>query len=426
MSIVRAVRGIFRSRERGARPAPQPSLLKAMRRLVSKSVMREVVASSSDRRQWSVLAAAWVGVSEKEFMREAAREMGVELEERVPVPDLSVLGDRAREALREMRKAGCIAVLEGAVATRLIAVDPAEVRGLALCTGAEPVSLAPWSEIARALEGAERVLAEAEANADLLHARHEDELCGKIFEILVREAQQHGATAVEVISGEDRTRYQFSTPDGKTGVGALRRDVVPALLKHLVRCEGMARHMAGREVFVRSLGSLHNFRLSWPVAAQAQPAALPAPLPEAAIPEAPPAVQPSREPISVLVIDDNPMFCRVLERLLRKDGFDPCFAENGAAAFERLTAAESFRPKAIICDLHMPLMNGRDLLERVKSDERLSSIPVVMLTSDEDIEAEVSLLQTGAAAFLSKSKDPRVLSAQIRKLTGRGGLQEAA
>jgi DNA-binding NarL/FixJ family response regulator len=74
----------------------------------------------------------------------------------------------------------------------------------------------------------------------------------------------------------------------------------------------------------------------------------------------------------------------------------------------------------------MPLMNGRDLLQRVKSDERFSSIPVVMLTSDEDIEAEVSLLQTGAAAFLSKSKDPRVLSAQIRKLTAARNLPEAA
>ena len=71
-------------------------------------------------------------------------------------------------------------------------------------------------------------------------------------------------------------------------------------------------------------------------------------------------------------------------------------------------------------------MNGKDFLQRVKSDERFSSIPVVMLTSDEDVEAELSLLSSGAAAFLSKSKDPRVLSAQIQKLTRGGVLQEAA
>ena len=56
--------------------------------------------------------------------------------------------------------------------------------------GTQPVTAAPWGEIARALEGAERMLSEAEANADLLQARHEDELCAKIFEILVREAMQ--------------------------------------------------------------------------------------------------------------------------------------------------------------------------------------------------------------------------------------------
>lgn len=402
---------------------PLPSLLKAMGRLVSRSVMREVVASSTDRRQWSVLAAAWVGVSEQEFMREAAREMRVEFEERVPVPHLSALREGAREALQAMRRCGCVAVLEGEGITRFIAVDPAEMRALSLYTGREPVSVAPWSEISRALDTADRVLTEVEANSDLLEARNEDDLCGKIFEILVREAIQHGATAVEVVSDDERTRYQFTTPEGKTGVGALRRDAVPALLRHLLRADGAARTMSGREVFVRSLGSLRNFRLSWSAhsASSDTPVALPAP-------EQPlqAAASITAAAVPLLVIDDNPMFCRVLERLLRKDGFDPCFAENGAVALERLQASESFRPGAIICDLHMPLMNGRELLQRVKSDERFSAIPVVMLTSDEDVEAEVSLLQTGAAAFLSKSKDPRILSAQIRKLTAARSLPEAA
>ena len=46
--------------------------------------------------------------------------------------------------------------------------------------------------------------------------------------------------------------------------------------------------------------------------------------------------------------------------------------------------------------------------------------------AERGLEAEVALLQTGAAAFITKSKDPRVLSAQVRKLTGAGRLQEAA
>lgn len=424
MKLARLLMQKIKRKPHAAEMPRLPSLLKAMRCLVSRSVLREVVASSSDRRQWSVLAAAWVGVSEAEFMREAAREMGLEFEERVPVPDLAVFQDEAREVVQALRRCGCSVVLDGATPVRFVAVDPAEVRALSTYTGKEPVTVASWGEISRALDGAERIVAEAEANADLLEDRHEDDLCGKIFEILVREAVQHGSTAVEVLSDDERTRYQFTTSDGKTGVGALRRDAVPALLRHLLRADGTTRSMSGREVFVRSLGNLRNFRLSWSAAAARSDELLEAPCPSQLPSETQLVSQAAAVPL--LVIDDNPMFCRVLDRLLRKEGFDPCFAENGAVALERLQASENFRPRAIICDLHMPLMNGRDLLQRVKSDERLSSIPVVMLTSDEDVEAEVSLLQTGAAAFLSKAKDPRVLSAQIRKLTAARTLPEAA
>jgi len=57
-----------------------PSLVRVMDELVPRKVMREVVASSHDRRQWGVLAAAWVGVSEREFHAAAAKAMGIALE----------------------------------------------------------------------------------------------------------------------------------------------------------------------------------------------------------------------------------------------------------------------------------------------------------------------------------------------------------
>jgi DNA-binding response OmpR family regulator len=128
----------------------------------------------------------------------------------------------------------------------------------------------------------------------------------------------------------------------------------------------------------------------------------------------------------VLVVDDNLMFGRVLEKLLRREGFDPLFATNGAEAYDLLSQAQSLMPQVIVCDLHMPIMNGRDFLARVKGDARFRSIPVVMLTSDDDVEAEIGLLEAGAEAFVSKSKDPRILCAQIRKLVRRIDVQEAA
>jgi DNA-binding response OmpR family regulator len=74
----------------------------------------------------------------------------------------------------------------------------------------------------------------------------------------------------------------------------------------------------------------------------------------------------------------------------------------------------------------MPVMNGKELLAALKGDARFAKIPVVMLTSDDDIEAELTMLGAGADAFVSKSKDPRVLCAQVRRLAQLSQFQEAA
>jgi len=74
----------------------------------------------------------------------------------------------------------------------------------------------------------------------------------------------------------------------------------------------------------------------------------------------------------------------------------------------------------------MPVMNGREFLSRLKRDPRLQAIPIVMLTSDEDIDVELQLLSEGADAFVSKAKDPRVLTTQVQRLLKVGALRKAA
>jgi two-component system NtrC family sensor kinase len=120
------------------------------------------------------------------------------------------------------------------------------------------------------------------------------------------------------------------------------------------------------------------------------------------------------------------MFCRVLERLLRRDGFEPQFAANGEEALSLLSGFKSYAPKAIVSDLHMPVMNGEEFLRKVRSNTAFAAVPFIMLTSDEDVNAEVSLLARGADAFVSKNRDPRVLCAHIRRLTRSDSILEAA
>lgn len=429
------------TRFRGSKRAnPLPSLVRALDELVPRKVMREVVASSHDRRQWGVLAAAWVGVSEREFFEAAAKAMKVSFEEGLAQTDLTPFGHKARSMLVELRRVGAtVAVSDGEV-VRVIAVDPAEVRGLSFYTPNLPVSLASWSDISRALDAAERIVAELESNSGLREAKRRRELCGKILAIVLREASAHGAHSVEVVTVEGRSRYQFVTSAGRMATGAIRAEVVQDLLQYLCSLEaGILRSEEHGEVTLRSLGSASNFRLSWGAPASreahsiARDGAEPHEVRAFVSPVSPDQkisksylVEDGAHEHPVLVVDDNPMFCRVLERLLRREGTNPYFADNGVIALEKLESVGSALPKVIICDLHMPVMNGRELLARLKSDPRFQGIPVIMLTSDDDVDAELQLLGSGADAFVSKAKDPRVLTAQVQRFLKRATLREAA
>lgn len=423
-----------------------PSLVKAMRTLVPKSVMKEVVASSHDRRQWGVLAAAWVGVSEREFVSAAARELRMPYQEHVSVPDLTVFGGEARSMLVALRKVGAVVQLQASRIVGFVATDPAEVRGLEFFDGTQNIAMAPWTEIVKALDMAERLIGEAEANVDRSAALKRKELCEKVLNILIQEALQHGASSLEILSSEGKGRYQFTTVEGRIAVGSVHPQALESLLLHLHGIEGevFSHHSVG-SVLVRSLGSSANVRLSWGahdlpvgiaytgedrVARPTPPSATAALMPEVAQVQDGDVSSADRNRVDievpVLVIDDNPMFCRILERLLKRDNFQASFAVNGRVALELLLGQLSFLPRVIICDLHMPEMNGKEFVQQLKQDSRLRNIPVIMLTSDDGVDVEVAALETGADALVSKTKDPRVLCAQVARLAKASSLQEAA
>jgi CheY-like chemotaxis protein len=430
---------LSRQRRVGEDTRRLPSLIKAMKDLVPRTVMKEVLAASHDRRQWGVLAAAWVGVSEREFMHAAARELQMPFQDSVAVPDLTVFGERARGMLQSLRRVGATIMLDSDRIIGFVVVDPAEIRGLELFEGTQMVSMACWTEIAKSLDLAERLVAESEANADRGEALRRRELCEKIVRMVVGEAVQHGATSVEILSSDGKGRYQFTTSKGQAAVGSIQPAALEKVLAHLNSFQGdVFPHPSVGNVLVRSLGSASNVRLSWKAesAENANPRAIEWVAQVERDSRAGSSLTPTAPPVSsdesgasripVLVVDDNPMFCRILERVLRRENCDVSVAEHGEAALESLARLTSFFPRVIICDLHMPRMNGKEFVSKVKLDMRLKGIPIVMLTSDEAADVEVAALEIGADAVVSKSKDPRVLCAQVMRLARVGGLQEAA
>lgn len=100
----------------------------------------------------------------------------------------------------------------------------------------------------------------------------------------------------------------------------------------------------------------------------------------------------------LLVVDDEFVNREILGEILKQE-YDVLFAENGAEAME-LIRKNREALSLILLDLMMPVMDGKDVLNRVTTDADLSHIPVIVLTSDQ--ESEVECLSLGAIDFIPK------------------------
>ncbi len=99
---------------------------------------------------------------------------------------------------------------------------------------------------------------------------------------------------------------------------------------------------------------------------------------------------------TILVVDDDPEACEIIERFLVRDGFDVVTATSGE---EGLRLAHELRPAAITLDVMMPDMDGWAVLRAIKADPHLAEIPVVMVTMVDDKSRGYSL---GATDYLTK------------------------
>ncbi len=113
----------------------------------------------------------------------------------------------------------------------------------------------------------------------------------------------------------------------------------------------------------------------------------------------------------VLVVDDDRMIRLLLRMLLEKDGFKVTEAGNGALGME---AARRERPDLMLVDLQMPDMNGFQVLEMMRADPQLASIPVLVLTSEAGSGVETKVLELGADDYLMKPFEPEVMLSRIR------------
>jgi signal transduction histidine kinase/DNA-binding response OmpR family regulator len=111
----------------------------------------------------------------------------------------------------------------------------------------------------------------------------------------------------------------------------------------------------------------------------------------------------------ILVIDDDPEACEIIERFLVKDGYSVATAASGE---QGLRLAHELQPAAITLDVMMPEMDGWSVLRALKADPGLRKIPVIMLTMVDDRTRGYSL---GAVDYLTKPVDRE----QLHKVLSR-------
>jgi CheY-like chemotaxis protein/anti-sigma regulatory factor (Ser/Thr protein kinase) len=114
------------------------------------------------------------------------------------------------------------------------------------------------------------------------------------------------------------------------------------------------------------------------------------------------------EDTCILIVDDNPLDRELLEIHLSKEGYEIETAEDGVAAFHRLEA-DPWRFDCVLLDKNMPRLGGVPLLQWLKSNPELKSLPVILQTASDSRADLIEGMRAGAAYYLTKPYDVEML-----------------
>lgn len=116
---------------------------------------------------------------------------------------------------------------------------------------------------------------------------------------------------------------------------------------------------------------------------------------------------------TILICDDDELLVDLLEYRLRARGFRVLVARDGG---EAVAAAMQSLPDAVVLDMMMPVMDGLQVLRRLRAEPRTSAIPVVMLTARKQERDIVGALELGANDYLVKPFMPEELVTRLTRL----------
>jgi serine phosphatase RsbU (regulator of sigma subunit) len=117
------------------------------------------------------------------------------------------------------------------------------------------------------------------------------------------------------------------------------------------------------------------------------------------------------QPPKILIVDDTPLNVDLLEQALDELGYQTVTAFDGQAALEQIVATQ---PDLVLLDIMMPVMDGFEVLMRVKADPATHDLPVIVISALSDMSSIVRGIEMGADDFLPKPFEPAILRARLQ------------
>ena len=117
--------------------------------------------------------------------------------------------------------------------------------------------------------------------------------------------------------------------------------------------------------------------------------------------------------MKLIVADDSRLVRGIVEKIVASMGFDAVLAANGREAMDLL---ETGGIRLVLLDWNMPIMNGIDVIKKMRSDERFRQIPVLMVSTESEDERIQQALAAGAQGYLPKPFTPEQLTEAIGRV----------
>ena len=128
--------------------------------------------------------------------------------------------------------------------------------------------------------------------------------------------------------------------------------------------------------------------------------------------------------VSILIVEDDPGHTRLIEKNLKRAKISNSIetVNNGQEALDYLFGEGAYKghvrpsPLLVMLDLNMPVLDGYQVLERMKADDRTKQIPVVVLTTTDDAREVFRCYELGCNVYVTKPVDYEKFSEAVQKL----------